>query len=574
MQIEELGPRHLESLTRFFAEIVSNGDDAVFHPHPLTSSEASRLCNSLSLDQYFVAISGGEISAYGMLRGWDEGFAEPSLGIAVRPGARKKGHGKLLAEFLLEQARYRGAESIRLTVYAENFAACGLFARLGFAYEPHSQGRLLGRLNLKVCGNASPLRVGICADMLIGWGGGIDLAVNLICAMRAADTASTLYLLAPGPPPDQPRSIWGTVSYQLKDAVKQLIGRPRLAERPELTRARRIHEMTDRLRKRGVEIALRYSAGLDEDLRQTISELSLDAVFLAMRPPASRPDCALIGYVPDYQHHHLPHLFSADEICLRDKMSARLIAVSDAMIMNAKAVADDMERLAGPALPSLHPLPFSPTTDSEWLQNRPEILSAYGIRKPYFIVCNQFWAHKDHLTAFRAMAGLSSQHPEVSLICTGSPVDYRDSSYFARLKSEVSNLKIDSRVLFLGHIPKRDQIELLKHATALVQPTLFEGGPGGGSAFEAIALGQRVLASDLPVNLEIDGGDVRFFRAGDAANLAQIMGSCLSEQPVARNTDALLARSDARLRRNGEAIWRCIRDAFVSYQKSRRAEIS
>ena len=169
---------------------------------------------------------------------------------------------------------------------------------------------------------------------------------------------------------------------------------------------------------------------------------------------------------------------------------------------------------------------------------------------------------------FHAFAEVAKRWPNVSLICTGATDDYREPAYFGKLEAEVTKLGLRSRIRFLGHIPKRDQIELLKHALALVQPTLFEGGPGGGSTFEAVALGQRVIPSNLPVNLEIDGGDVRFFKCGDHVALSKLMENVLGEAPAPRYHAALLARSSARLRRNGEAIWGAIRAAISTRKTS------
>jgi glycosyltransferase involved in cell wall biosynthesis len=314
------------------------------------------------------------------------------------------------------------------------------------------------------------------------------------------------------------------------------------------------------------DIEVRYSAGLDDGLALAAADLRLDAVYLAMRLPKPRPDCALVGYVPDYQHRHLPHLFSSKELAERDEVFGRLVAGSDAMVMNAKAVAEDMRRFTPEPLPGLHVLPFSPNLNPEWLQDRPELLTSYGVEGPYFIICNQFWMHKDHLTAFRAMAEIVRSRTGVSLVCTGGTTDYRDPTYFGKLKAEAAKLGLESQLRFLGHIPKRDQIELLKHAVALVQPTLFEGGPGGGSTYEAVALGQRVLLSDLPVNLEVDGGDVRFFPCGDYLALARLMATVLDEAPKQRDPAALSENSEARLRRNGEAIWASIDSAITARQ--------
>jgi glycosyltransferase involved in cell wall biosynthesis len=101
---------------------------------------------------------------------------------------------------------------------------------------------------------------------------------------------------------------------------------------------------------------------------------------------------------------------------------------------------------------------------------------------------------------------------------------------------------------------------------ALVQPTLFEGGPGGGSTYEAVALGQRVLLSDLPVNREIDDGDVRFFPPGDHVSLSKLMEAALEEEPIRSTPEELASKSDAKLKRYGEAIWASVTAAVASYQ--------
>ena len=568
VQVEELAPRHLEALSRLFTDIAASGDEAVFHPHPLTEEEAGRLCRSQGLDQYFVAMSAGEAVAYGMLRGWEEGFTEPSLGLAVHPLRHRQGLGRLMGAFLIDVARQRGADSLRLSVYANNDSALGLYKSLGFFLTPVAGGKLLGRLQFSTSRPSSQLKVGVCAEGLIGWGGGMDLLVNIVRAMNAVEPSTSIYLLVPGASAAEPRFSWKSLRFAIKDALKALLGRPRLKQNPEFTQARLVSEVINRLQEHVPRLIVRHSAGLREGLAVAAADLELDAVFLAMRLPKPRPSCALIGYVPDYQHKYLSHLFSAKEVSSRDKIFGQLVMGSDAMIMNARSVSYDMARFTSKSPAALHAMPFAPNLNPEWLQDRLELLTPYAIGGPYFIVCNQFWAHKDHATAFRALAEIAKRWPNISLICTGATDDYREPTYFGKLEAEVTKLGLRSRIRFLGHIPKRDQIELLKHALALVQPTLFEGGPGGGSTYEAVALGQRVILSDLPVNLEIDGGDVRFFKCGDHVALSKLMENVLSEAPAPRYHAALLARSSARLRRNGEAIWGAIRAAISTRKTS------
>ena len=562
--LEDLAPRHEDALCDFFVALDANGDGSLFYPHPLTETEARRLCRHAGLDQYFVVVTGSRIIGYGMLRGWDEGYAVPSLGLAVHPEYRSKRVAAFLLCGLIRQAKNRGAAKLRLTVEASRIRFIAFFERHGFVFSTLKPGRLVGMLELNGASSHTKIRLGICCDVLISWSGGMDLVVNQLRAIKAAEPSASVWLLVPGARPTKQKFTWKSVRY----AIKALIGRPRLPQNPEITQNLQSDDLIRRLKQIDPSLEIRYSAGLDDGLAQAAAELRLDAVYLAMRCPKSRPACALVGYVPDYQHRHLPHLFSAMELAERDQVFGALIAASDAMVMNAREVAEDMRRFTAGELPELHPLPFAPALDPEWLEEKPEVLGKYQVAGAYFIVCNQFWMHKDHLTAFRAMAGLSARHGEVALICTGGTNDYRNPGHFGQLANEVQRLGLEARIRFLGYIPKRDQIELMKHSVALIQPTLFEGGLGGGSTFEAVALGKRVLLSDIAVNREIDSGDVRLFRGGDHASLTALMSETLAEPLAQRRPDALLARSDARLRRNGEAIWGCIRSAIANKKRT------
>jgi glycosyltransferase involved in cell wall biosynthesis len=123
------------------------------------------------------------------------------------------------------------------------------------------------------------------------------------------------------------------------------------------------------------------------------------------------------------------------------------------------------------------------------------------------------------------------------------------------LKEEIRQLGLVDHILILGLIPKRDQIELLKGSVALIQPTLFEGGPGGGAAYDAIGLDIPLLASDIIVNREIDCGDVRFFAPTDDEGLSRLMVDALGRTPARRPPEVLLAAGKAKLAAAGEVLW-------------------
>lgn len=143
-----LSPEWEESLIEFFGVLALSGADTYFHPHPLTDEEARRRCYYVGRDLYYVLAAGKQILGYGMLRGWDEGYERPSLGIVVHPAMRGQGLGRTLMSFLHAAARLRGARQIRLKVFPDNASAVRLYRSLGYEFSDEEAGQLVGVLSL------------------------------------------------------------------------------------------------------------------------------------------------------------------------------------------------------------------------------------------------------------------------------------------------------------------------------------------------------------------------------------------------------------------------------------------
>jgi glycosyltransferase involved in cell wall biosynthesis/ribosomal protein S18 acetylase RimI-like enzyme len=539
-------------LARLFEQIRVSPGAEFFHPHPLDQAEAQRICGLSGKDYYCLAYLDETPVGYGMLRGWDAGYAEPSLGVALAPDFVGRGLGRALTTHLHTVAKERGTTSIRLKVYTRNQAGRALYLKLGYAFTPHADGEELGRLMLM-----PSMRVGILSSGLVHWAGGLDFLCGLINSLLAAPSAekAELIVLLPTLPP----RFWSKAGFkELEGRIQRLFRRRAGAKPPGLEAVReRLAAFGDRIRIHEI----RSDAAAHAD---ACRELKIDAVFPTMRPADFGAGCGMVGYLYDFQHRHLPGLFSAIERARRDRRFRDLVTNVPAVIVNARCVAKDIRTFIPEATAQVFALPFAPAARPEWLPRLEGKAAHYGLSGPYFIVCNQFWEHKDHRTAFRAFARIAASHPTVKLVCTGSTADSRSPGYFPSLEAELRQQGLEARVAILGLIPKRDQIELLKGAVALIQPTLFEGGPGGGAAYDAIGLDVPVIASDIPVNLEIDCGQVAFFPAGDAEALAVLMEGALRREHRRRDDQALLATAATKARQCGEVIWQALRAAQES----------
>jgi ribosomal protein S18 acetylase RimI-like enzyme len=141
---------HLPAFARFLLELDENEDADFFHPHPFDAKTASSIAalSENGHDEYWLAFSDEDIVAYGMLRGWDEGYEVPSLGLAVSPMYRGRGFAREMMRHLHARARQRGADHIRLKVDRRNVKAQRLYESLGYRFATHSQSELTGQLNL------------------------------------------------------------------------------------------------------------------------------------------------------------------------------------------------------------------------------------------------------------------------------------------------------------------------------------------------------------------------------------------------------------------------------------------
>jgi ribosomal-protein-alanine N-acetyltransferase len=143
-EIRRTRPGDELSLAELFASLHAAGDDRSFHPHPMDADAAARIAAYTGRDIYAIGLVDGTAGVYGMLRGWDEGYDVPSLGIATHPRCRGLGLSRPMMEFLHLSARLAGAPRVRLKVYPDNQRAVALYTSLGYRFEGDDRGQLVG----------------------------------------------------------------------------------------------------------------------------------------------------------------------------------------------------------------------------------------------------------------------------------------------------------------------------------------------------------------------------------------------------------------------------------------------
>jgi glycosyltransferase involved in cell wall biosynthesis len=270
--------------------------------------------------------------------------------------------------------------------------------------------------------------------------------------------------------------------------------------------------------------------------------------------PPIRPRAPILGFVPDLQHRHLPQLFSPRELAGRDRVFGALLAEAGAVLVNSRAAEQDLRRFYPGAKARIVTLPFAACPEPDWFETEVGVPARYGIEGPFFLCSNQFWKHKNHGLLLEAAALARREGAPVRIVMTGATTDYRHPHHHAQLLQQIERTGIGEDVHLLGFIPKQDQLALMRAAVAVVQPSLFEGGPGGGAVYNAIALGRPAIVSDLPVNREIETKVAGFFDPGDPADLLRALRAVAAMDWLQETPDALLRAGQAGRRAFGQAL--------------------
>lgn len=224
----------------------------------------------------------------------------------------------------------------------------------------------------------------------------------------------------------------------------------------------------------------------------------IDLVFPATSYYKFHTDQQFLFWIPDFQEHYLPEFFSASEIESRKTNQQYIVDNGQNIVFSSHTSKFHFNEIYPGNKLKQFVLQFAVSHPPV---SAPEnICAKYDLPAQFFICSNQFWQHKNHQVVLKAVGLLKRLGKKISIAFTGKEHDYRYPEYYNELLQLVKELKIEEEVKFLGFIAREDQLVLIKTATAVIQPSLFEGW--STVIEDAKTLGATVIASDLPVHKE------------------------------------------------------------------------
>ena len=241
-----------------------------------------------------------------------------------------------------------------------------------------------------------------------------------------------------------------------------------------------------------------------------------------------------IAWIPDFQEFFLKDFFSEEILQARKKHHLQIIAQDIAIVFSSKEAENNFRQIYPQAKNKTSVLNFAVTHPDYKDLNINDLKEKFKITKPYFISPNQFWVHKNHQVILDAIKLLKDNNLSINfqVVFTGKEYDFRYPEYANNLKKFVVENNLSDYVLFLGFIDRKEQLQLMNNALAVIQPSLFEGW--STVVEDAKAMNKQIICSDIAVHREQSDGNFSrnftFFIANDAKKLCGILPNFVNEK--------------------------------------------
>lgn len=382
------------------------------------------------------------------------------------------------------------------------------------------------------------LTVALLADGLYTWDGGTDFLSNIACVLQYAnkhfDYNIRMYLVLPR-------------EYYPIRVARRLIKKLDLGEKANIERVTSVFNVL--CPEVPVVFYRKHIKKIYDDkgksLDRTLKRIGADICFPILRDYYPELKTPWIGYIADFQEKYLPELFDKATLDYRENNSKAQVQNTKYFIATSQSVKDDLEHFY-PGNYKVFVQPFAPFAPKTFIDCNIDI-SKYNLPDKFFIISNQFWIHKNHMTAIKAMKYVvDAGYDDVGLVCTGRMYsDDRDGEYCNEIKELVKELQLENNIFFVGFIPKMDQIQMIKDSVALIQPSLFEGDPGGCSVYNAYSLMVPSIMADIRVNNEVEDSElIRHFEAKNPTDLAEKMLERLNQSDVEKGEKSCFDHSN------------------------------
>jgi glycosyltransferase involved in cell wall biosynthesis len=245
----------------------------------------------------------------------------------------------------------------------------------------------------------------------------------------------------------------------------------------------------------------------------------LDAIPLGKR----------IYWIADFQDRRLPEFFSAADLKEKAIRHQWIADNAQRLVLSSEDAFSDFKTFYPSASCRVHIIHFAVTHPEFRYIDFAGLSHTYGLDTPYFFSPNQFWAHKNQRVVIDAAALVKAKGKKIRICFSGKETDNRNPGYAEGLKNYVREKGLEAEISFLGFLDRKEQLQIMNHALAVIQPSRFEGW--STSVEDAMAIGKPVVASALNVNKEQLKDKGFFFDPSAPAELAAHLEALMEKTP-------------------------------------------
>lgn len=256
---------------------------------------------------------------------------------------------------------------------------------------------------------------------------------------------------------------------------------------------------------------------------ELLKRYQVDVVYpLQDYPVRTATPVKLISWNADFQYKYYPEFFTRVQRFGRSLRTRMALKNTDHLVLSSDDARKDLEKYFR-VRKGLHIHIYHFVSIMEDLEKTDITLlrEKYRLPEHYFLVSNQFHPHKNHRVLLLALAKLKAMGILVHLAVTGKFSAAGDSPYMAELHEIINENHLEDQISMLGVISRADQLQLMRHSQAVVQPSLFEGW--STVIEDARSLQVPVVASNLAVNQEQLGGSGTYFDPHEPDELAALL---------------------------------------------------
>lgn len=281
-----------------------------------------------------------------------------------------------------------------------------------------------------------------------------------------------------------------------------------------------------------------------------LENYKLDALFpLHDFPLRTRTDTKLVSWWADLQHKYYPEFFTRSQNLSRDIRTRLIIRNCDDLVVSSNDVLNDFNKFYRMRKGlNVHVFHFVSVIDDLKEVNIDDLRTKYGLPEQYFLISNQFHKHKNHRVLLQTLALLKGMGISKHMAFTGKFPSAAGSPYLAELHELIEKNQLNDQVTMLGVISRNEQLQLMRHSQAVIQPSLFEGW--STVIEDAKSLQVPVIAANLRVNIEQLGDDGCYFDPHDPDALAAI----LKDYPARNMNDIFYEPYEERVRAAAETL--------------------